>query len=52
MFYHMPSIKRKKGAITWQRQKRPMSSYLALKTRIYQQKIHKVELKSLYFNFV
>ena len=52
MFYHTPSIKRKKGAITWQRQKRPMSSYLALKTRIYQQKIHKVELKSLYFNFV
>ena len=27
-------------------------SYLALKNRIYQQNIHKVELKSLYFNLV
>ena len=29
-----------------------MSSCLALKTRIYQQNIHKAELKTLYFNFV
>ena len=29
-----------------------MSSYLALKTQIYQQNILKVELKTLYVNFV
>ena len=51
MFYHMSSIKRKKGAITWQRQKRPMSSYLALKTRIYQQNIHKGTTEKSIFQF-
>ena len=50
-----PSIKREIGireVITQQHEKRLPISYLALKTRIFQQNIHKVELKSLYFNLV
>ena len=46
-----PSIKREIGvreAITLQHEKRLPISYLVVKTRMYQQNIHKVELKSLY----
>ena len=50
-----PSIKREiriREANTQQHEKRLPISYLALKTLKYQQNIHKVELKSLYFNLV
>ena len=49
------SIKSKIGAITSRREKRLLISYLGLKLGYInktQARIHKVELKTLYFNFV